>query len=79
MTWHAGSSIRLFDGGMVPVGVWSTPVCTPFHTTSMIAVSPLAYSLMNVPFESGKALAQPCQISMMLPTPRTRRLVAFSS
>jgi hypothetical protein len=41
MTWHAGNSIRLFDGGMVPVAVCSGPVCVPFQTTSMMAVSPL--------------------------------------
>ena len=37
MTWHAGKSIRLFDGGMVPVAVCSGPVCVPFQTTSMMA------------------------------------------
>ena len=65
MTWHAGSSIRLFDGAIVWVGVCSTPVCAPFHTTSMMAVSPLVYSPTNVAFESGRALAQPCQASMI--------------
>ena len=36
ITWHAGTSIRLPDGGIVPVGVCSAPLWTPFHTTSMI-------------------------------------------
>src|SRR5712692_2910427 len=71
--------MRLFDGGIMPVGVWSGPVWTPFHTTSRTAVSPLAYSATNVAFESGMALPQPCQASMICPMPWMRRPVPFSS
>ena len=55
----------LFDGGIVPVGIWSGPVSTPFQTSSSTAVSPDAYSPTKVAFESGKALAQPCQASII--------------
>src|SRR5438045_8170262 len=75
MTWHVGSSIDLFDGGIAPDGIRSGPVCVPFHTTSMIAVSPLANSRTNVAFESGKAVAQPLHTSIIGSAPCRRLCV----
>jgi hypothetical protein len=60
MTWHAWQIDPLVRRGDCSVGVYRGPVCVPFQTTSMMAVSPLACSLTNVALESGIALAQPC-------------------